>query len=197
MTVTQTKRLSFTEYLTFSDGTDTRYELVEGELVPMALGTGRHGQIIDNTYQALRQKITEMAMPWIVIQGQVGVRIPRGVGLATVRIPDLVVMKLTDWQSLQDKPAVIDFDLEPPVLVIEVVSPSTRNIDYRTKRTEYAGRDIPEYWIIDPMEQKTSVLVNSDGWYDVEEFAMEQVIVSPTFGKLQISLDNLDNSVII
>jgi len=32
--------------------------------------------------------------------------------------------------------------------------------------------------------------VNSDGWYDVEEFAMEQVIISPTLGELQISLDN-------
>jgi Uma2 family endonuclease len=186
MTVTQTKRLSFAEYLTYSDDTDTRYELVDGELVPMALGTGRHGQIIDRTYQALRQKITEMAMPLIVIQGQVGVRIPRGFGLATVRIPDLVVMKLEDWQSLQDKPAVIDFDLDPPALVVEVVSPSTKNIDYRTKRTEYAGRDIPEYWIIDPMEHKISVLVNSDGWYDLQEFDMEQPFISPIFGELQI-----------
>jgi Uma2 family endonuclease len=54
MTVTKTKGLSFAEYLTYRDGTDTRYELVNGELVPMALGTGRHGQIIDRTYQALR-----------------------------------------------------------------------------------------------------------------------------------------------
>jgi Uma2 family endonuclease len=175
MTVTKTKGLSFAEYLTYRDGTDTRYELV-----PMALGTGRHGQIIDRTYQALRQKITEMGMPLIVIQGQVGVRIPRGFGLATVRIPDLVVMKLTDWQFL----AVIDFDLDPPVLVVEVVSPSTKNIDYRTKRTEYAGRDIPEYWIIDPIEHKISVLVNSDGWYDLQEFGVEQMIISPTFGEL-------------
>jgi Uma2 family endonuclease len=180
MTVTKTKGLSFAEYLTYRDGTDTRYELVNGELVPMALGTGRHGQIIDRTYQALRQKITEMGMPLIVIQGQVGVRIPRGFGLATVRIPDLVVMKLTDWQFL----AVIDFDLDPPVLVVEVVSPSTKNIDYRTKRTEYAGRDIPEYWIIDPIEHKISVLVNSDGWYDLQEFGVEQMIISPTFGEL-------------
>ncbi len=190
MTITQTQRLSLAEYLTFSDGTDTHYELVDGELVPMALGTGKHGQIIDSTYQVLRQKIAEMAIPWAVIQGQVGVRVPRGLGLATVRIPDLVVMKSTDWQFLQDKPAVIDFDLEPPLLVIEVVSPSTRNVDYRTKRTEYAGRDIPEYWIIDPVEHKISVLVNTDGWYDLQEFGLEQLIISPIFGEIQISVDS-------
>jgi Uma2 family endonuclease len=34
MTVT-TKKLTFEEYLTYSDGTDTRYDLVNGELVAM------------------------------------------------------------------------------------------------------------------------------------------------------------------
>jgi Uma2 family endonuclease len=99
MTASKTKGLSFAEYLTYSDGTDTRYELVDGELLPMALGTGRHGQIIHRTCRVVSQKITDMAKPWIVVQGQVGVRVPRGVGLATVRIPDVVVMKLRDWES--------------------------------------------------------------------------------------------------
>jgi Uma2 family endonuclease len=189
MTVTKTQGLSFAEYLTYSDGTDTRYELVNGELLPMALPTANHGRIVKILERLLDQEIENRKLPYITVR-DMGVRIPRGFGLATVRIPDLVVMKLTDWQSLQDKPAVIDFDLDPPVLVVEVVSPSTKNIDYRTKRTEYAGRDIPEYWIIDPIEHKISVLVNSDGWYDLQEFGMEQMIISPTFGELQIFLDN-------
>ena len=42
MTVT-TKKLTFAEYLKYDDGTDIRYELVNGELVPMSLGTGKHG----------------------------------------------------------------------------------------------------------------------------------------------------------
>lgn len=46
MTLT-TNRLTFEEYLTYSDGTDTRYELVNGELVVMGIGTGQHGEIID------------------------------------------------------------------------------------------------------------------------------------------------------
>nr|WP_297086619.1 Uma2 family endonuclease [Thermoleptolyngbya sp. C42_A2020_037] len=41
-----TQKLTFEEYLTYSDGTDTRYELVDGELAPMSLGTGKHGAII-------------------------------------------------------------------------------------------------------------------------------------------------------
>lgn len=38
-----TQKLTFEEYLAYDDGTDTRYELVDGELVPMSLGTGKHG----------------------------------------------------------------------------------------------------------------------------------------------------------
>jgi len=167
MTITKTKRLSFAEYLTYSDGTDTRYELVDGELVPMALPTANHGRIVKFLERLLDSEIEKRKLPYIAVR-DMGVRCPRGAGLATVRIPDVVVIKLQDWEFLQDKPAVIDFDLEPPVLVVEVVSPATKNVDYRTKRTEYAGRDIPEYWIIGPVEHKVSILVDSDGWYDLE-----------------------------
>ncbi|MFN5861791.1 MAG: Uma2 family endonuclease, partial [Pseudanabaena sp.] len=162
-------RVTFADYLTYFDGSDTKYELVDGELVAMSLGTSLHGEAIDPTYQAINAEINRTTQPWIVRQGQIGVRCPRGIGLDTVRIPDVVVMQRDDWQALQEREAVIDFDLSAPLLVIEVISPSTKNIDYRAKRAEYAARDIPEYWIIDPLESKVSVLINSDGWYDITE----------------------------
>ena len=180
-------RVTFADYLTYFDGSDTKYELVDGELVAMSLGTGLHGETIDRTYQAVNAEINRTAQPWIVRQGQIGVRCPRGIGLDTVRIPDVVVMQRNDWQALQEREAVIDFDLSAPLLVIEVISPSTKNIDYRAKRTEYAARDIPEYWIVDPLEAKVSILINSDGWYDVTEFFNSDHIISPTFPELQLT----------
>jgi Uma2 family endonuclease len=177
-------RVTFTDYLTYFDGSDTKYELVDGELVAMSLGTGLHGETIDRTYQAINAEINRSAQPWIVRQGIVGVRCPRGIGLDTVRIPDVVVMQRDDWQALQEREAVIDFDLAP-LLVVEVISPSTKNVDYRAKRTEYAARDIPEYWIVDPLEAKVTVLINSDGWYDVTEFVDSDLLISPTFPELQ------------
>jgi Uma2 family endonuclease len=38
-----------------------------------------------------------------------------------------------------------------PLLVVEVVSPSTIAVDYRAKHSEYAVLDIAEYWIVDPL----------------------------------------------
>jgi len=180
-------RVTFSDYLTYFDGSDTKYELVNGELVPMSLGTGLHGETIDRAYQKINAEIKRLDQPWIVRQGQIGVRCPRGIGLDTVRIPDLVVMQRDDWQSLQNREAVIDFDLSAPLLVIEVVSPSTKSIDYRAKRTEYAARDIPEYWIVDLLEGKISVLINGDGWYDVTEFYNGDRLISPTFPELQLT----------
>ena len=180
-------RVTFADYLTYFDGSDTKYELVDGELVAMSLATGKHGGITKFLERDLDGEIERTGLPWIALQGIVGVRCPRGIGLDTVRIPDVVVMQRNDWQALQEREAVIDFDLSAPLLVIEVISPSTKNIDYRAKRTEYAARDIPEYWIIDPLEAKVSVLINSDGWYDVTEFFDSDRLISPTFPELQLT----------
>lgn len=180
-------RVTFADYLTYFDGSDTKYELVDGELVAMSLATGKHGGITKFLERDLDGEIERTGLPWIALQGIVGVRCPRGIGLDTVRIPDVVVMQRNDWQALQEREAVIDFDLSAPLLVIEVISPSTKNIDYRAKRTEYAARDIPEYWIIDPLEAKVSVLINSDGWYDVTEFYGDELIISPTLPELQLT----------
>ena len=179
-------RVTFADYLTYFDGSDTKYELVDGEIVSMSLATGKHGGITKFLERDLDGEIERTGLPWIALQGLVGVRCPRGIGLDTVRIPDVVVMQRDDWQALQEREAVIDFDLAP-LLVIEVISPSTKNVDYRAKRTEYAARDIPEYWIVDPLETKVSVLINSDGWYDVTEFVDSDLLISPTFPELQLT----------
>jgi Uma2 family endonuclease len=47
MVQTPTKRLTFEEYLAYDDGTDNRYELVNGDLVLMPPPTGQHADIVD------------------------------------------------------------------------------------------------------------------------------------------------------
>ena len=43
-------------------------------------------------------------------------------------------------------------------LVMEVVSDGFRYHDLQTKRREYALAGVPEYWIVDPLQQELSVL---------------------------------------
>jgi Uma2 family endonuclease len=75
--------------------------------------------------------------------------------------------------------------------VIEVVSPDSVARDYRYKRTEYAALEIPEYWIVDPLESKVTVLVFNEGLYDETVFVGDQSLVSPTFPELVLIVEQI------
>ena len=44
-----------------------------------------------------------------------------------------------------------------PDLVIEIVSPSSRRMDYSTKNTLYSEAGVREYWIVDPAKERTTI----------------------------------------
>lgn len=44
-----------------------------------------------------------------------------------------------------------------PDFIIEIVSPSSRRMDYSTKMTLYSDAGVREYWIIDPEKERTTV----------------------------------------
>lgn len=69
------------------------------------------------------------------------------------REPDIVYLRPERIQDLNTQPDGAD-------LVMEVVSPGTENRkrDLKTKLDEYAKAAISEYWIVDPQEQKITVL---------------------------------------
>lgn len=112
----------------------------------------------------------------------------------TTREPDFMVLSEELAIALQGAPSsIITEDLPRPDLVVEVVSPGkeNRDRDYRYKRMEYAVCRIPEYWIVDPEEQKVSVLQWMDGAYDSVEFTGEMAIASPKFGELELRVDQI------
>jgi Uma2 family endonuclease len=186
-----TDRLTFTEYLKYTDGTDNRYELVNGELIPMSLGTGQHGAIIKFIERVLETEIATIDSDWIVLPGLIGVRSPRGGRWDTCRIPDIVVIPNQQWHTLQTREAVIEFNETPPLLVVEVVSESTKTVDYRAKRGEYGVLDIPEYWIVDPLLAKVTIFTLNEGWYEPVEFEGLELIQSPTFPNLHPSVEQI------
>lgn len=44
-----------------------------------------------------------------------------------------------------------------PDFVIEIVSPSSRKMDYSLKNALYSDADVREYWIVDPARERTTV----------------------------------------
>ncbi|CAH2574433.1 Uma2 family endonuclease [Planktothrix agardhii] len=186
-----TKPLNLAEYLNYNDGTDTCYELVNGELIPMSLGTGKHGEIADFLNSVFRAEIQRNQQAWVSKQMIIGIQSPRGGRWDTVRIPDVVILPLEQWRELQNKEAVITLNQPVPLLIVEVVSESTKRTDYRAKKAEYSVLEISEYWIVDPLENKVTILTLVDEWYDSLEFTGGDQIQSKTFPNLELTAEQI------
>lgn len=187
MTIATTKRITIEEYLTYADGTDTRYELVDGELVRMSLGTGEHGDISEFLNDRFKAEIKRVGLNWVSKDMKIGIQSPRGTRWETARVPDVVVLPLEQWNDLKKRESFIPLNEPPPLLVVEVVSPSTATVDYRAKHSEYAVLDIPEYWIVDPIDLKVTICVLKDGAYSDVVFVGDLTIVSPAFPELGLT----------
>ncbi|MFN6561156.1 MAG: Uma2 family endonuclease [Nostoc sp. ChiSLP01] len=165
MTQTQhpTKFLTFEEFLAYDDRTDTRYELVDGELLKMPTESQENCDIAKFLLFELAKYFPISLLAYKDIEVEVSGR------RATCRLPDLVVHTEESKAALIGSPRnVITRDMPPPALVVEVVSPGTenRNRDYRYKRTEYAARGISEYWIVDPELKQITVCKWVEGQYE-------------------------------
>lgn len=176
-------KLTFEEYLSYSDGTDHRYELEDGELILMNPPIGLHALIIRFLSQALEAEIQRLRLPWAALQ-MLGVRTtPR-----RSRLPDLCIVPLDIMREYLQVSAVIETGA---LLAIELVSPDSITRDYRFKRAEYAAFGIPEYWIVDPAQQKITLLVLVEGLYEETLYTGDQVIPSPTFPELKLTVNQI------
>lgn len=191
MTITTNQRMTLEEYLSYDDGTDTRYELVDGVLVEMPTESTKNTQIA----MFLISVFLQMGIPYyqLGIKQQIAVNSEK----ATARDPDLIVHSENSARAISGlKQALLQFDMPPPTLVVEIVSNSdtdkkSRDRDYLEKRSEYAIRGIPEYWIIDPMQQVILVLTLFGESYQEQVFRGTDTIGSPAFPAVQLSANQV------
>jgi Uma2 family endonuclease len=189
LNLTQTlSKLSLQDYLNYRDASDTRYELLNGELCPMSLGTIQHSKVIRFLDRAFDSDIQRSQNPWVVLASLMAVQSPRGRRWDTARIPDVLILPVNQYDAMTNG-AVITLDQKPPLLVVEVVSPSTKTEDYRSKWIEYCALDIPEYWIVDPIDACVTVCVLDEGSYTNTKFKGEKPVVSPLFPEIVLTCD--------
>jgi Uma2 family endonuclease len=174
---------TFEDYVAYDDGSENRYELVDGELVAMTPPTFRHMLIAKFVEQCLDAEIARLGLGWFCFR-EAGVR----TGVRKSRLTDVYVLTPEQVSGLVNRAAIAQ---TPPLLAVEVVSPDSVTRDYRYKRTEYAALEIPEYWIVDPLESKVTVLVFNEGLYDEAVFGGNQALVSPTFSKLNLTVEQI------
>ena len=146
----------------FPENDGHRYELIDGELFVSASPYLRHQWLQANLLIALHE-----AMPagFAVLAAPVGVEL----GIDTHLEPDLLVVRrrALDPKKLRER----------PLLVIEILSPSSRGYDSVRKRDAYQRIGIPSYWIADPEVPSVTVLELVEGQYhDVATAAGDETL---------------------
>ncbi|WP_254174494.1 Uma2 family endonuclease [Planktothrix pseudagardhii] len=187
--MTQTPvKLTFEEYLTYDDGTDNRYELEDGVLIPMTPASPIHSDIIEFLYDTFKAEVKRLGLDLKIKQGDVGIRTQ----INRSRQPDIVIIQGEDWRRLRQlkKSAILEV---PALLVVEVVSPGedNENRDYVKKITEYAEFGISEYWIIDPLTEEVIINFLMNGSYENTIFIGQQNIVSQLFPEINLTVEQI------
>ena len=124
-----------------------KYELVDGELWVTPAPTDRHETIL--------ARLTRILDPYVEAHELGFVYHPRAVFRVGREIevePNLMV------RQPHSEPGGLWETAPRPILVVEVVSPSTRRRDFGQKREVYVENGIPEYWIVDGVARTITVI---------------------------------------
>lgn len=136
--ISSDRKLTVTDLELLAHDDLRRYELLDGEILVTAAPGDRHQAVVVNLIVLLKA-----ACP-----SDLRVRTaPYDVTLSDhiVAQPDVVVARKADLTP-RGLPT-------PPLLVVEVLSRSTRRSDLVRKKQIYADAGCPHYWVIDPGDQ--------------------------------------------
>lgn len=125
-----------------------RAELIDGQLYNMAPPSFRHQKLVSEFTQAFGSFVKSRNGLCEVVPAPFAVNL--NADDKTYVEPDISV--ICDRKKLTDKGCD-----GAPDLVIEIVSPSSRRMDYSTKNTLYSDAGVREYWIVDPEKERTTV----------------------------------------
>jgi Uma2 family endonuclease len=182
------RRLSYDEYLALERSTDTRHELYDGRAWAMASGTPAHSAVKANVIHALGNAL--VGKPCREFDSDLKVQVEAS-GLATY--PDASVICGPLVRAKNDDNAVVN-----PTVIVEVISPSTRDWDTGGKFAHYRRIEtLREVLFVSPEERTVEHhWKNDDGTWQLKDFRtpepipLSSIAVTLTFDQLFERLDD-------
>jgi Uma2 family endonuclease len=200
MTQAILKPVTFDEFIDwYPENSENRYELHNGAIVEMPKATGEHSEVAGFLVAELNFEIRRLGLPYFVPKECV---VKADNELSGYQ-PDAIVLDRqgTDSEPRWKKESIITMGSSVR-LIVEVVSTNWRD-DYGYKLVDYEALGISEYWIADylglggrryignPKQPTFSVHHLVDGEYQVSQFRGSDRVVSPTFGQLNLSVQQI------
>lgn len=164
--------LLFPSQGSWSDGdylaldTNRLVELVDGNLEVLPMPSMMHQLIVAYLHCLLKDFVRQRGLGQVFFAP-----LPVRIRQRAFREPDVLFISREHLGKADDK------YVEGAALVMEVVSPDegSHERDYQEKRTDYAARKIPEYWIVDPQTERIIVLILDGQQYRVHgEFTLNE-----------------------
>jgi Uma2 family endonuclease len=99
-------------------------------------------------------------------------------------------VRIADIAILPDKVPYEAVPTQPPVAVIEVLSPEDRVSRYQARLDDYRAMGVANIWVIDPMRRK-AYDCNKGGWQPVDKLLITTPPVDIPLDPLWKKLDEL------
>ena len=131
---------TYSEYARLPDD-GNRYEVLDGEVLVTPAPTMHHQKVILRLAMILVEYVERPGHGWIF--QDVDLLFATGHFLR----PDLLVVPADAREGMTDRGMEL-----PPVLVVEVLSPSSHKVDLEKKPRRYLDFGVPGYWVVDPGE---------------------------------------------
>jgi Uma2 family endonuclease len=178
---------SITEYLHAEVVSEARHEYINGQILPMAGGTPNHNRIALNVGSILNFALKDQSYDVFVSDQRLWID-----QMQIYIYPDVMIVRgMLEYQILQDHKIRRD-SITNPILIVEVLSKSTRSYDQGDKFTFY--RTIPsfqEYLVIDQSNYQIDhyVKVGDKKWTLEEHNSLEDQV---NFACVQVSISLKD-----
>jgi Uma2 family endonuclease len=200
MVLAESKTISFDDFIAWlPERSAYRYELRDGDILELPKPPGKHSEVAGLITGDLCLEINRLDLRYMIPRDSIIRSIEGNSGYE----PDIIVLdKEMLAQDLRWEAESIITQGSSVKLAIEVVSTNWQD-DYAVKQIAYQALGIQEYWIVDylglggrtfighPKQPTISVYCLTDGEYDLHQFRGGELIQSPTFPELELSINLL------
>lgn len=168
------------QYLRLTDQINQLIEFTDGAIEVLPMPTSSHQLIVLWLYERFKTAIMKTGGRVLVAPLRLRVRAGK------FREPDILMLRDAEDPRFQDA-YWLGADL-----VVEVVSPDGATRDVEEKPRDYAEAGIPEYWIVDPREERITVLtLHGTGYLPHGVFGRGERATSALLGGFAVGVDEL------
>jgi len=162
---------SISEYLQNELDSDNKHEYIEGQVYAMAGASKNHQRVISNLVRILSDHLRNT--PCDTFASDIKVKI----GDLAVFYPDVIVACEPETAN--------EYYTEQPLIIVEVLSKSTRRIDETTKRRLYQSLpSLQEYVLIEQDIVDIEICRRSEGWQPEHYFMGDDI----TFAAIELTV---------